>query len=127
MFEAKELGKKISDLRNQKHLKQDEFAEIMEVSQNTLSYYERGIRKPDAEFLYSLHEKFNIDLHWLITGESQPMAKPKDLLDETVLQQSIDISIEAGWIKILTEKTSSYIKDFTDTYEFLYGKKHKKP
>lgn len=70
-FNAKDLGKKIADIRNREQFLQGEFAEIMGVSKNTLSYYERGINKPDAEFLYKLSNKFNISLDWLITGKTK--------------------------------------------------------
>ncbi len=124
-FYAKEIGQRIVEVRKKEGKNQRDFAKIMNISTATLSYYELGKKDPTTKFLVMLSTLYNIDLHWLLIGETQPTPQPKDLLDSSILHKTIDMSIEAGWIQLLT-KQSIYVDEFTETYEFLYGKKHKK-
>ncbi len=125
-FNAQDIGFRIAEIRNARGYNQFDFADKLNVSKSSLSNYERGDQKPNTEFLYFLSKEFNVDLHWLITGEQQPVPQAKDLLDKAVLEQTVDVSLQAGWMKLLVKKTATYIKEFTETYEFLYNKKHKK-
>lgn len=45
-----------------------EFAQMTGLEIRTYSGYERGERKPPVEYLATLAQKFNINLHWYITG-----------------------------------------------------------
>ncbi len=122
----KAVGSRIKELRNEFGYNQLDFSKELSVSKSALSLYERGEREPTISLLYKLNEKFNVDIHWLVTGESQPASKPSSLLDEGILLQVLDLSVQSRWIKVLTRKMSDYIKEFVETYEFLYWKKHKK-
>ncbi len=129
MFNAKEVGKRIAEIREKERFLQGEFAEIMEVSKATLSYYERGIRKPDIEFLYLLSDKFNVDLHWLVTGEAQPVPKPKasDLLDEGVFYAVMDTAFRYGYYKLLKGETPiTLAKEILEEYARVLYKKNRK-
>ncbi len=123
---AKEIGQRIVEIRKQEGKNQRDFAKIMGVSTATLSYYELGKKDPTTKFLVSLSGLYNIDLHWLLTGETQPTPKPKNLLDKNILHKTIDMSMEAGWIQLLGKKIPAYIDEIAEIYEFLYWKKHKK-
>lgn len=63
------IGTRIKEVRNQQGLNKKDFSDIMNISTRTLTYYEQGERKPDADFLRQLNKAFNIDMHWLIVGE----------------------------------------------------------
>lgn len=91
-FNAKELGKKIADIRNREGLLQGEFADLMGVSKNTLSFYERGMNKPDSEFLYKLNSKFNVSTDWLLTGKTTVTANDNDF----TLLPRYDVAASAG-------------------------------
>ncbi len=96
MFNAKEMGKKIADIRNREGFLQGDFAKIMGVSKNTLSFYERGMNKPDAEFFYALSEKFNANLQWLITGEEGGDNKAIASGNNYTLLPRYDVTASAG-------------------------------
>jgi len=64
MFNAKKMGKKIKMLRGKKS--QDEVAEKLNISRGSLSYYENGDRKPDADVLYAMSEYFGVPSDYII-------------------------------------------------------------
>jgi len=55
------------------------FAAILNVSKNTIAFYERGERTPDAKVLAAYNSCFNVDLNWLITGETNQASRPQGL------------------------------------------------
>jgi transcriptional regulator with XRE-family HTH domain len=72
MFMAFEtLGDRIAHVRG--GLTQQEFAERLGISRNTLVRYENNKRIPDAEFLCMLARNFGADPQWLLMGGEPPM------------------------------------------------------
>lgn len=63
-------------LRNRKNLKQEELAELMNVSRQTISGWETGRRQPDLDTLKRLAETLDVDIHVLIYG-NEPDEYPK--------------------------------------------------
>lgn len=70
--------------RHNGDLDRDLFADRVGVSKNTLAYYERGERTPDAAVLERYREAWNVDLNWLITGEGSMSLTPDYPLPEPV-------------------------------------------
>ena len=60
-----EIGKRIKEIRNDKKLNQREFAKRLTLSQNHISYLEKGIRKITEKFIY------NVNKEWLLTGTGE--------------------------------------------------------
>lgn len=66
------FAERLSEARKKNtNLSQKEFAEALGISHRTLVGYEAGERFPTSETIYKIHKITNIDLNWLITGESQ--------------------------------------------------------
>ncbi len=129
-LDNKEFGLKLAELRKSEGLNQGEFAQRMGVSTNTLGMYERGSRKPDAEFLYLLYEYFNTDLHWLLTGESQPAPKlknnTKEVIDHAIIYHVLQTSVDFNRITILGGDTAvEFGEEFIKEYEKLYFYKNR--
>lgn len=55
-------------LRNRQNMKQDDLAERMNVSRQTISGWETGRRQPDLDTLKNLAEVLDVDIHELIYG-----------------------------------------------------------
>ncbi len=53
---------------------QQQFAQRLGVSRNTLVRYEKGDRIPDATFLAQVISEFGIDANWLLLGVGEPPA-----------------------------------------------------
>ena len=57
----RDIGKNIRDLRQQKHLTQEELAEQLFVTRQTVSNYENGRTRPDVDQILRLAEIFDTD------------------------------------------------------------------
>ena len=73
------IGKRITQLRKQQNLSQDELAGKAEVSRTIIGNYERNTNSPSIEVLLKLAKVFNVSVDFLI-GESQLASFDKDLL-----------------------------------------------
>lgn len=73
------IGERITQLRKQQNLSQDELARKAEVSRTIIGNYERNANTPSIEVLLKLAKVFNVTVDYLI-GEGQLSAFDKDLL-----------------------------------------------
>ena len=64
------IGKYISDLRKNKNLTQVQLAELLNVSNKTISKWELGDLAPDITLLNSISEVFGISVDELLSGKS---------------------------------------------------------
>ena len=69
------LGKRISLLRKEKELKQDELAEILGISPQAVSKWENDITCPDISLLPKLAKTLGVSIDELLSGKSEPPAK----------------------------------------------------
>ena len=74
-----DVGKNIRHLRIQKHMTQDELAERLFVSRQTVSNYETGKSNPDIDMLLKIAEVFQTDVTVLIFGTSDMAERRKDV------------------------------------------------
>lgn len=71
------LGKKLMEIRKENKMSQEEFAELFNVSRQTVSAWENSKSYPDIETLIRISEKFNISLDILLK-ENTKMVKDID-------------------------------------------------
>ena len=68
------IGERLKLLRERhldgRKLRQVEFAEKLGVVRDKISRIENGKQAVDLNLLINISQIFNVDLHWLITGES---------------------------------------------------------
>ena len=79
------IGEFLKILRKEKGLTQEQFSEIVNVSNRTVSRWENGNNMPDLDILIQLSDYYEIELRELLEGErkSEPMNQE---LEETVLK-----------------------------------------
>ncbi len=58
----------LKKIRKKKHLNQLKVAMDLNISRESLSYYENGKRNPDIAMLKKLSEYFNVSIDYLING-----------------------------------------------------------
>lgn len=63
------IGEFLKELRKQKGLTQEQFAEIVNVSNRTVSRWENGNNLPDLDILIEISDYYEIDLRELLNGE----------------------------------------------------------
>lgn len=81
----KKIGTLLKELRNEKGLTQEQFAEIVNVSNRTISRWENGNNLPDLDILIQISDFYEIDLRKLLDGERKG-EKMNQELEETVLK-----------------------------------------
>lgn len=59
----------LKKIRKQKNLNQQKVAMDLNISRESLSYYENGRREPSLALLVEMSRYFNVSIHYLITGE----------------------------------------------------------
>ncbi len=65
------LGNKILKIRKDNKMSQEQFAEILNVTRQTVSNWENGNNYPDIETLIMISDKFNISLDILLKGDKE--------------------------------------------------------
>lgn len=73
----RDIGKNIKDLRISKDLTQDELAEKLFVTRQTVSNYETGRTRPDIDSLMKISEVLEADIHTVLYGDDKSKEKEK--------------------------------------------------
>lgn len=105
------LGKRIKEMREERHLSQAALAEKAMIAQSTLSYIEAGKKSPTYETLRAIGEGLDASVLEILrfddSGQALSMESYnkvlRDSLSEEYLQKLLDISLE---FKKTNEKTS---------------------
>lgn len=84
------IGMFLRELRKEKGLTQEQFAEKFNVSNRTVSRWENGNNMPDLDVLIQISDYYEIDLRELLDGERKSEKMNKEM-EETVLK-AVDYS-----------------------------------
>lgn len=71
MMNEKKMGCLLQQLRKEQHLSQQELADLLHVSNKTISKWECGHGLPDASLWNAIAQQFHVDLSQFINGELQ--------------------------------------------------------
>lgn len=99
------IGDRLKEIQRQYGVNQLRFAEMLGVSQSTVSGYQIGRSEPGATVLGKLVEH-GVNSHWLLTGEGEPFSgrqPEKQVLDPVHPQPAQERSgrIDAGmWLEV---------------------------
>lgn len=69
------LGRTITDIRRERKMTQEEFAQIFHVTRQTVSNWEKEKNYPDLETLIYMSDKFNISLDIMLKEDKQMVKK----------------------------------------------------
>ena len=89
----KKIGSFLKELRKEKGITQEEFAENLNVSGRTVSRWETGVNMPDISLLVDIAGFFNVSIPEIINGERKS-EKMNEELKETVLKVAEYSNIE---------------------------------
>ena len=99
------VGQKIYELRNEKHMTQEELAERMGVSRQSVSKWESDTSLPELEKLKALAELFEVSLDKLVNADYAENAESKATPKATASEDfSSDIKIIRNQIDTLNKK-----------------------
>ena len=75
----KKIGSFLKQLRKEKGITQEEFAENLNVSGRTVSRWETGVNMPDISLLVDIAEFFNVSIPEIINGERKSEIMEKEV------------------------------------------------
>ncbi|HHU53165.1 MAG TPA: helix-turn-helix transcriptional regulator [Clostridiaceae bacterium] len=84
-MDLKKIGLFLKELRNERRLSQENFAEIFHVARRTVSRWETGRNLPDIVILIEIAEFYDLDLREILNGERKDQKMDADIKD-SVLQ-----------------------------------------
>ncbi|MCY9674577.1 helix-turn-helix transcriptional regulator [Bacillus safensis] len=109
------LGKRITSLRKQAGLTQEELAKKLNVTRSALSQYELGSRDPNYDLLIKIANFFDVSTDYLLTGKehnSSVTPYKGDLMDQALkVLDSPETFIAASDGKI-TPEMQEYVLEY---------------
>lgn len=109
-----EVGKNIKKIRKEKNLTQDELAECLHCTRQTISNYENGKSEPDIELLIEIARVLEVEINDLIYGYKKRENRKKEkvravitllaaLLLQAVIAALMPLAREYGWKQLAPE------------------------
>ena len=65
-MDLERIGKRIKEIRLEQELSQQKFGNLLSVSQDTISLWEKGKSAPTTEFLIAIATKFNVSVDYIL-------------------------------------------------------------
>ena len=81
------MGERLRNTRLNLGLTQNQLCQKLEISRTSLAQYENGARVIDPRVLAKLHERFGVDLNWLVCGDTPAVSENDDALIKAMLKQ----------------------------------------
>lgn len=107
-----EMGKRIKIRRKELNIKQNEFAELLGISNNHMSSIETGRQKPSMDTFIGICEELRVTPDYLLLGNMHTGNIPQDISDKLRLCSSSDIELAKKFIELLVERnTTSWNQD----------------
>ena len=105
----RDIGKNIKDLRTQKNLTQDELAEKLFVTRQTISNYETGRSRPDVEMLAKIAEILDTDANTVIYGLPEKTTKKKKYTVTAIGAAVILLlTLPLPWLNSITDRIGGF-------------------
>lgn len=102
MVDQRKMGSFMKELRKEKKITQEQFAEVLNVSARTVSRWETGSSMPDISLLVEIANFYDVDIPELINGERKSEIMNKDV--EEVAEALTDYADEEK--KLLTKRVT---------------------
>ena len=101
----RDIGKNIKQLRTQKNMTQDELAEKLFVTRQTVSNYETGRSRPDVEMLAKIAEVLDTDANTVIYGLPEDTGRKKTYTVTTIGAAVILLLVlPLPWLNSITDR-----------------------
>ena len=89
------IGERISKLRTEQNISQNQLAKAMEVSRQAVSKWENDLSIPDPAKLIRLADVLDTDVEYLATGKHTVLRRPPEVITvEKIVQKPIEVIVE---------------------------------
>ncbi|KOS60874.1 helix-turn-helix domain-containing protein [Lysinibacillus agricola] len=111
---------RIKELRKILKLSQEEFGDSIGLTKSSISNVEKGVRNVTEQHIKLITSAFNINEHWLRTGEGEMFVKDETFsLDEKAKKfnlSELEIDIMSGYMELPTTTRNELIGLFGKIY-----------
>lgn len=111
------FGTRLAELRKQAGLSQEEFAELLEVSRQSISKWENDKAYPEMTSLIFMSDYFNISLDELMRGKQ--VLNVEEQIDEKKSIKLQTVSLLQEWNNFLSNLSDNQKKKLTILYVVL--------
>jgi len=91
-------GKRLKQLREKRGLKQTQLADIMNVSNRTISVYEKGTVVPPTENLERLATFFDVTTDYLLGRTNNPKVSLNERGEEESTKINVEEMLDKAWL-----------------------------
>lgn len=89
------IGERISKLRTEQNISQNQLAKAMEVSRQAVSKWENDLSIPDPAKLIRLADVLDTDVEYLATGKHTVLRRPPEVITvEKIVHKPIEVIVE---------------------------------
>ena len=89
------IGERISKLRTEHNISQNQLAKTMEVSRQAVSKWENDLSIPDPAKLIRLADVLDTDVEYLATGKHTVLRRPPEVITvEKIVHKPIEVIVE---------------------------------
>lgn len=103
----KEIGRRIAMRRKSMNIKQQDLAELLEISNNHLSSIERGKAGPSLDVLIDICNILRVTPDFLLMGSMYATDLPQNILDNLKLCSKQDIELLYKFSCLLVDRNST--------------------
>ena len=107
----RDIGKNIKLLRQRQNMTQDELAEALFVTRQTVSNYETGRSRPDVEMLLKVAEVLDVDANTLLYGPEIPQSR-KEAYIKTASCLGLTVFFGVGLLLLIAAQRVRIDADF---------------
>jgi transcriptional regulator with XRE-family HTH domain len=89
------IGERISKLRTEQNISQNQLAKAMEVSRQAVSKWENDLSTPDPAKLIRLADVLDTDVEYLATGKHTVLRRPPEVITvEKIVHKPTEVIVE---------------------------------
>lgn len=111
------IGDKIKELRKEQNMTQENLAEKLNVSRQTISKWESNISIPDANNIVLICRVFHIDTNYLLDYQNDKVIKSKQFVTDMIVLALGILALIIFGIMLLTNKIDETTSTITiNTY-----------
>ena len=107
-FQYKDMGNRIKMRRKELKIKQNELAELLQISNNHMSSIENGRQKPSLDIFIGICDYLNTTPDYLLLGTVHAYNVPQDILDKLRLCSQEDIELARNIIELLVARNHTH-------------------
>lgn len=106
-----EMGNRIKLRRKELKIKQNELAELLDISNNHMSSIETGKQKPSMDTFIKICENLKVTPDYLLLGCMHMINVPQDISDKLRLCSEEDIKLARNIIELLVDRNKTNWND----------------